>query len=87
MLRYQRNSKTISGRLSDELVMMNIEKGKYFSLNPVATRIWDLLETPLTTEELCSLLREEYEVDIEQCRADVTEVLKKMIKMEIIMKI
>ena len=45
--KYVRNSKTISGRLHDEMVMMDIEQGKYFSLNPVATRIWDLLESPL----------------------------------------
>ena len=47
MAKYIRNSRTISGRLHDELVMMDMEKGKYFSLNPVATRIWDLLEKPL----------------------------------------
>jgi len=42
--KYTRNNDTIQGRLNDELVMMDIEKGKYFSLNPVATHIWDLLE-------------------------------------------
>jgi len=86
MIRHIRNSKTISGRLSDELVMMDIDKGKYFSLNPVATRIWDLLVLPLTIDELCDRLMEEYEVDAEQCRTEVTEVINEMVKLGVVLK-
>jgi len=86
MIRYIRNSKTISGRLHDELVMMDIGQGKYFSLNPVATRVWDLLENPLSLDELCGRLMEEYEVDIEQCRAEVTEVISEMVKLGVVLK-
>jgi hypothetical protein len=78
---YRRNSRTISGRLHDELVMMDLEQGKYFSLNPVATRIWDLLEKEMTTEELCSLLTEEYEVDESRCLQEVAEHLEEMVKL------
>jgi hypothetical protein len=84
-MKYERNSKTISGRLSDELVMMDIDKGKYFSLNPVATRIWDLLVEPMSVDELCSLLMNEYDVEAEQCQEDVTDVLDKMVKLDIIL--
>jgi len=86
MTKYIRNSNHISGRLSDEIVMMDIEKGKYYSLNPVATRIWDLLEKPLSLDELCGLLMEEYEVDEEQCRAEVTEVISEMVKLGVVLK-
>jgi len=81
---FTRNNSTISGRLHDELVMMDIEKGKYFSLNPVATRIWDILEKPLSAEELCLQLIEEYEVDEEQCRKQVEELLEEMLKLGLI---
>ena len=86
MIRYIRNSKTISGRLHDELVMMDIGQGKYFSLNPVSTRVWDLLENPLSLDELRGRLMEEYEVDIEQCRAEVTEVISEMVKLGVVLK-
>jgi len=82
--RYIRNSKTISGRLHDELVMMDIEQGKYFSLNPVATRIWDLLEKPYSLEDLCLALMDEYEVEIERCMVEVKEHLNMMVKMGLI---
>ena len=81
MTKYVRNSKTISGRLHDELVMMDLNQGKYFSLNPVATRIWDLLEKPMTLEELCVLLSDEYDVGTEQCLNDVEEHLNEMIRL------
>lgn len=83
---YSKNSKTISGRLSDELVMMDIDKGKYFSLNPVATRIWDLLESPMTINELCGMLMGEYEVTEEQCMTDVGEVLNEMVRLGVVLK-
>ncbi len=64
--------------------MMNVEKGKYFSLNPVATRIWDLLEKPLSADELCIRLTDEYDVDSEQCRKEVSELLDEMKKLGLI---
>ena len=85
-MKYIRNNKTISGRLSDELVMMDMEKGMYFSLNPVATRIWDLLEKPLTLDDLCGLLMEEYEVGEEQCRSEVGEVIAEMVRLGVVLK-
>jgi hypothetical protein len=80
MTKYIRNNKTISGRLHDEMVMMDMDQGKYFSLNPTATVIWELLDKPLSMEELCDRLMEEYEVDKEQCLDDVKEHIKEMIK-------
>ena len=82
--RYVRNGKTISGRLHDEMVMMDLEQGKYFSLNPVATRIWDLLERELTVAELCALLKEEYEVESRQCFDEVSEHLSEMARLGLI---
>ena len=82
--KYTRNSRTISGRLHDELVMMDLEQGKYFSLNPVATRIWDLLEKEKTLDELCALLTEEYDVESNQCMDEVRELLEEMEKLGLV---
>ena len=87
MGKYIINSKTISGRLHDEMVMMDIDQGKYFSLNPVATRIWDLLEKPLAAGELCLLLLDEYDVDPERCGIEIGEYLDKMLGMGLIVRV
>lgn len=76
--KYIRNPETISGQIDDEIVMVDIEKGSYFSLNAVATRIWELLEEPLGLENICDQLLTEYDVSLEKCRADVTEHLTQM---------
>jgi hypothetical protein len=81
MIKYKRNTKTVSGRLHDELIMMDLDQGKYFSLNPVATRIWDLLAEPAAIEELCSVLTKEYDVSDEQCGIEVSEYLDQMIRL------
>lgn len=80
MTQYIRNSKTISGRLHDELVIMDLSQRKYFSLNPVAIRIWDLLEKPVAVKALSMALLDEYSVDPERGRIEVEEHLADMLK-------
>ena len=86
MVSFIRNSKTISGRLGHEMVMMDIDRGEYFSLNPVATRIWDLLVQPFTLDDLCKILSSEYEVEPGQCKSEVEQHLSKMVNLGLIVQ-
>jgi RNA polymerase-interacting CarD/CdnL/TRCF family regulator len=86
MEKYCRNSEIIDGALDDNLVMMHIGKGKYFGLNPVGKRIWEILEQPKRFEEITDILQAEFEVTPEQCKTDVQEFLDKMEKTDIIKK-
>ena len=56
---------------TEEAVMMSVEAGRYYGLNAVARRVWELLETPKTIAQLCSQLCEEFEVDPQTCETDV----------------
>ncbi|HNX65260.1 MAG TPA: PqqD family protein [Bacteroidales bacterium] len=87
MVKYIRNSKTISGRLHDEMVMMDMEQGKYFSLNQTATAIWEHLENPLTIEQLCDRLMDEYEVEREQCVEEIKEYLDEMKELSLVKEV
>jgi len=86
MTKYVRNSKTVSGRLEDEMVMLDIDQGKYFSLNQTATTIWGLLEKPMDIDEICKWLVEEYDVDMEQCTSEANEYIAEMLKLGLITK-
>lgn len=66
----------VSAELDGEVVLMSIEKGAYFGLNKVLSRIWKLIETPITVNQLCAALMAEYEVDAEICQKDVIEALQ-----------
>lgn len=83
-MKYLRNAKTISGQLHDELVMMDIDQGRYFALNPVATRIWQLLQSPLGLDDLCRKLLDEYEVDERRCFGEVEAHLQEMLQLGLI---
>ncbi len=82
---YRRKSNSLSGRLNEELVIMDVDKGKYFSLNPVASRIWDLLEKPLSLNDLCNKLMEEYDVDFSTCQKEVRELIEELTKLDLVL--
>lgn len=57
--------------LNGEKVMMNIDKGEYFSLNSLGSRVWELIDTPRKINDVVNNLLEEYEVSEEECRDNV----------------
>lgn len=65
----------VAADMDGEMVMISITSGKYYGLDTVGSRIFELLEVPKSLSELVRLLCEEYEVEPEQCRADVLEFL------------
>ncbi len=87
MKKYIRNNESVSGKLQDEQVILDIEKGKYFSLNPVATSIWEILEQPLSVDHLCKKLIEEYDVEPKKCSEETIAYIQKMIKLGLVKEI
>lgn len=57
--------------VGDELLMMSMEKGSYFSLNSVGSRIWELLASSIAFDDLVAQLTAEYDVPAEACRKEV----------------
>lgn len=75
-----RHPDMLSAEIGGEAIMMSIEKGAYFGLNPVATRIWDLIEQPKNVAELIQTITDEYEVSAEQAADDVQGFVADMIE-------
>ena len=65
----------LSAAVGDELLMMSAAEGKYFNLNDVGSRIWELLAQPVSAEGLVATLTAEYEVDADTAHAEVVEFL------------
>lgn len=70
--------------LNNEKVMMNIDKGQYFSLNSLGSRIWELIDSPKKIRDIVHDLLEEYEVSEEDCVESVTEFLNTLHHVELI---
>ena len=79
-----KNAAIISSKMDDEVVMMSIEKGNYYGLNPVAAEIWEMLTEPLSVKTICDRLMEDFDVDREQCFAEVVAYLTKLDSEELI---
>ena len=62
-------------QLQDEAVLLNLDSGQYFGLDPVGTRIWNLLTEGKALQEVMSTIVAEYEVDAAQCEADLLKLL------------
>ncbi len=63
-------------RIGNELVMLDVEQGAYFGMDAVGTVIWEKLAAPVRVEDLCTALRQEYDVDADTCRREVLAFLE-----------
>ena len=64
--------------LDGEKVMMNLDKGQYFMMNEVGSRIWEIINEPMNVKGIVDALRSEYEVDEETCKDTVIEFLGRL---------
>ena len=80
----QRNEGMVEAKIDGEMVMMSIENGEYYGLDDIATRIWDMIETPLTVKAICDQLSNEFDVSEAQCQSDVLHFLNVMADQNVI---
>ncbi len=64
--------------LDGESVMLNYESEKYFHLNDVGTRIWQLLGESGDTETALKRLLAEYDVDEATLRRDLADIIGRL---------
>lgn len=84
-VKYILSDKQISTRMNDEEMILNHEKGEYFSLNEVGTLIWAALKTgEKTVEELEKLVLEKYDVNPEECRSDIESLLEELLNEKLV---
>ena len=65
--------------LAGEAVLLNLSAGTYYGLDAVGTRIWHLLADHGTTEEIVKTLLDEFEVEENQLRRDVDDLIRQLI--------
>lgn len=63
----------------EELVALDVAGGAYFTFNETGRRVWELLDQPRSVEQLCALLADEFDADVEQARAGVEPLIATLI--------
>ena len=80
---YKKDSLMVARKIGNELILVPIRQNVgdlqyFYTLNDVASRIWELLNGGTTVEEMVSALTREYEVKPQQAKADVVDLLAQL---------
>ena len=73
---FRKNAELLESDVDEEVVALDVNRGQCYGLNAVGSRVWRLLDTPRSLEDICSLLQEEYEVEPEACQAEVARLME-----------
>jgi len=68
----------VSSDLGEESVILNLKSGVYYGLDPVGTRVWQLVQTPRTAADIRDARLEEYDVAPQRCVDDLSALLERM---------
>ena len=70
----------VSSNVGGETVILAPSSGTYYGLDGVGTRIWELIQKPITVEQMRDLLLAEYEVEPDHCEQDLLALLQKLVR-------
>ena len=79
-----RDTTLAAANVDGRTVLLSLNAGAYFDLNPVATEIWDMLSQPCRVSEIFSSLSERHAVDGETLARDVTLFLQNLIEEQLV---
>ena len=77
---YQRHPEVIGIEVSGEMVLLDSRSWTYLDFDDIGSRIWVLLNEPLTLPALVDKLTGEFAVDPTACRRDTEIFLYDLIK-------
>lgn len=69
----------IVSQMGSDVVMLSIEQGNYYGLNPVAARIWQLIGQDTSIGTICEQLKSEFEVAPEECASAVYAFINRLL--------
>lgn len=75
-----RTSEVMTAPVDEEIVILNMVGNNYISLDAIGRRIWELLETAFTVQQLCRKLSLEFDATEEQIAADLLPFLTELEK-------
>ena len=77
--RLRPSPEALSQAVAGETVLLDLRSEKYFGLNAVGTRVWDLLQETDDVRAIRNRLLSEYEVAEAQLDADLNDLLGRLL--------
>lgn len=66
--------------VSGEAVLLNLASERYFGLDPVGSRIWQLIEQGLTIADIERQIGEEFDAPAETIASDLASLLEQLME-------
>lgn len=76
---YKRSDDAIFSKVGTDVVALHVRRGQCYGMEEVTADVWSLLDEPSNIEGICAQLIERYDVEPEECRADITRLLEQMV--------
>ena len=75
-----------SCQLGEGAALLNLQSGLYFSMNAVASLVWDNLQEAKSADLLAVAVHNAFDVSQVQARSDVETLLEELLKLDLIEK-
>jgi Coenzyme PQQ synthesis protein D (PqqD) len=82
--RIRRHEEVVYEKGADELILLKLADGQYFTLDEVGRTVWSLCDGTRSVADIVGLVHEEYEAPRATIRADVLELLEELAKEQLI---
>ncbi len=75
----RRSPSLVSANVNDDLVILSIDRGKYYGTQFVGKRVWALLEQPMSVSDINEQLLQQFDVDRQTCEREVRAFVEQML--------
>ena len=70
--------------VGEETVLLHLESGTYFGLDPVGARTWQLIQAGKSLSQACDAMIEEYDVSREVLEQDVLALARDLVDKKLV---
>lgn len=81
---FHKNPDVISRRIGDEIVLVNLETDRIYTLNRTGARLWELIEAGHNNDQIERQMLKEFAVDESELSAEIQKITDEMQAEELI---
>jgi hypothetical protein len=74
------NDDVVVRELDGEAVILNLASGVYFGLDPVGTRMWQLIQQVRSLRDVLAIMKDEYDASVDTLERDIVHLASELIQ-------
>ncbi len=82
--RFDRADGVVGTRQGDTTVLLDVNRGMYYTLNEVGGRIWELLGSGVAVPAIVERLQDEYDVAPDTLAADTAALIDRLLRAKLV---